>query len=865
MVDEFCTLTGMQLNLQKTVSFATGRRHRPTLKLRSVNALLQFRTSAVCLGSLISTARGRNERCDSERAEGAAALADGLRHAPFRYEQRVRIVQSTVLPSALSSCCFAPVSKKAMKKLTTSVMGLVWGGANPKRAREMVLNFQEKGHLTDPQTCLAYKVVTGFYTTCERMPELLPMVEDIRERYTRGALPLGPVGLALRSMEECGHVWEEGPLSRVRRQGAQYNPMCIPLPKRGHDIRADLRAKTWEGLIARRPGFQGVQEADLERTNGFWKLRGCPAHKSRLLRVALAGGVNTSDYTSRMGQGAQTPNCRHCGCGDVEDESHIFWHCDAYAGIRRREVYHALVATDRSGWPRCTLEHGVVVRCNAHHAKQLHEMMAEILAERARLEGRIWMARNRSTPWSRAAAMSVKKLDFPFQRIAPAWAWERNRAWGLKRFRALVAWLGGLEWTERGQVSMLELAVDFELFSGLEVPLRDGTPRGVKERGNVFRCMLSALEKLSGQQGMGSCLLGNRICRTTSLSSLGILGLTGMQPRPRFRDARTGTVIDTQERGSDVLALRPVYPDWPAGRQAQWDEPAPPQQLSDPVHVPGAELETRALGTCIAHHKTRCGPCRALNRRDVPTVEMCCQHHHSVDDGLPVAACSEHRMTKCGECPTPAACCRSGHHVCHAHGRGTCDVCLALPTLAERRPAACCRRGHHQADRLSAPMSPEHKRKPKRPPPSSPDYRAAPARKRKACARPAPPAPQPMSPDDRATVSRTAHRVPLKRPPPTPTTTERLKRTKVALKASPVPRKRKRPKTATPATGPRRSGKAQKAGSAQPTSWKPSTGNMLASSLASLSTSSESRGVQATLNPQVLDLDDSIAGDDVIK
>ncbi|KAJ9472750.1 hypothetical protein DIPPA_12577 [Diplonema papillatum] len=55
----------------------------------------------------------------------------------------------------------------------------------------------------------------------------------------------------------------------------------------------------------------------------------------------------------------------------------------------------------------------------------------------------------------------------------------------------------GHAWTENGQVPMLELAIDFELFSGLSMPLHGNAPKGVRERGNVLRCMMSALDKLA--------------------------------------------------------------------------------------------------------------------------------------------------------------------------------------------------------------------------------------------------------------------------------------------------------------------------------------------------------------------------------
>ncbi|KAJ9435454.1 hypothetical protein DIPPA_12764, partial [Diplonema papillatum] len=691
VVDEFCTLTGMELNLQKTVAFSTRRRHQSTLRLRSVDALLRFGKSVTCLGVLVSTAKNRTERSDSERVEKAAALAEGLRHAPFRYEKRVRIVQSNVLPAALSGCSFAPVSKVAMKRLTTSVMGLIWGGSNPKRAREMVLNFQEKGHLTDPSTCLAYRVTTAFYAACERLPRLLPLMESIRGRYAEGDLPLGPVGLAMRSMEECGHL-------------------------------------------------------------------------------------------------------QALGSGDTEDEKHVFWDCGAYSHIRRREAHAELMAANRADWPRCTLEHGVVVPENAHFSRRLQEMMAEILAERAGLEARGWVARNPTTPWSRADAMPAEKLDHPFARIAPAWAWERNKAWGLPTFYALVAWLSDMEWTENGQASMLELAIDFELFSGLSIPLHENTPKGVRERGNVLRCMISALDKLATQQGLGSCERGERVCPTTSLSFMGISGISGVRPRPRFREAHTGTILEEQVKGSDIGTQCPTYPDWTAERAARWALPVPPQLHPDPVHMPGVGVE-KALVTCATHHKGKCEACRALVRRDVPTVEMCCRHHHHADDGQPIAVCVEHSTTKCGECKTAAACCRSGHHACRTHGRGTCQECRRLPTLTQRRPAACCRRGHHQPNEPNAPATPGHSKK-KRPlsPTQGGVQRETPAGKRAAQAPPA------VAKQKTATTGRAA-----KRPPPTPGTGERpalKKRVLGTPKESPIAgRKRKKAKATTPESG----------------------------------------------------------------
>ncbi|KAJ9453906.1 hypothetical protein DIPPA_31678 [Diplonema papillatum] len=155
-----------------------------------------------------------------------------------------------------------------------------------------------------------------------------------------------------------------------------------------------------------------------------------------------------------------------------------------------------------------------------------------------------------------------------------------KKAWGLPTFCALVAWLSDMEWTENGQASMLELAIDFELFSGLSIPLHENAPKGVRERGNVLRCMMSALDKLATQQGLGSCERGERVCPTTSLSFMGISGISGVRPRPRFREAHTGTILEEQVKGSDVGTQCPTYP--AQNRQESvtipartWQEPGP--------------------------------------------------------------------------------------------------------------------------------------------------------------------------------------------------------------------------------------------------------------------------------------------------
>lgn len=133
--------------------------------------------------------------------------------------------------------------------------------------------------------------------------------------------------------------------------------------------------------------------------------------------------------------------------------------------------------------------------------------------------------------------------------------------------------------------------------------------------------------------------------------------------------------------------------------------------VTDPEPTPALEtLRPRRLGpaekryegkrtTCRVHGKPKCPKCEGARKS---TVRECCALHHQDDDGLPVRACEEHRMTSCGPCKSVAQCCKSWHHACKAHGLPTCGECANT----KARPNQCCRRGHHDKPRGQAAHDP---------------------------------------------------------------------------------------------------------------------------------------------------------------
>ncbi|KAJ9442581.1 hypothetical protein DIPPA_34808 [Diplonema papillatum] len=229
----------------------------------------------------------------------------------------------------------------------------------------------------------------------------MPLMTEVRRLYgERVTAALGPVGTAVRhGLQPCGHTWNGGPPSSVDLDGAALRPLAMSASSRNHIIRDNLRNRLWKRLETRRPSFSGITNIAIESTNALWTTRHCPPQNALLIRVALAGGVNTAEYTSRFRQGG-SPACTLCDSGALEDEHHVYWDCTAFENIRTKPEYAGIAQSDRRLWPSCLREHGIVTPATREFAGPVQALMAEILAERARRVNVKWLERKAATPWA---------------------------------------------------------------------------------------------------------------------------------------------------------------------------------------------------------------------------------------------------------------------------------------------------------------------------------------------------------------------------------------------------------------------------------------------------------------------------------
>ncbi|KAJ9438517.1 hypothetical protein DIPPA_29293 [Diplonema papillatum] len=548
---------------------------------------------------------------------------------------------------------------------------------------------------------------------------------------------LGPVGIAITDgLPPVGAEYDGFDLGTMKGQGRVL--LDMRRAERHHVLRGQLRQSAWTQLAAERPSFDGVQHGvDYVRTNEERRRATASAALRKALTTILAGGVY---YATRWGRGAgngdrrgdsgdggdgsaaspaassssaegssgpssggeddrtasadafdevtssseSAPRARGRDCPDCElrvpdTAEHLWWACPAYDNIRSMDCFAALVRADRSRWPSCTRVHGVITVGLDIDATALHRMMGTILAARTGASLARWKSAPVTHAWVLAASTQATAHRFRYNDLPDA---PRKWNFGAPMMRALKGWLAALRWTTFEGVSNIELALDFELFTGMDVKhcpkrpkvQRPAGPVSVAERGQRLGAMLAVLCRLCETLKLPSPLPTARLERVKSLHTLGVPRVIGgLQVRPVFAaGAETAAVLEAcATRALPVGGLtsqvwgRDVFPQYDsalrAERAQQWEVRRPVLTRSaHPVLVPASQAMTRGrFQVCDKCAKKKCPLCASSSQR---TPEQCCRDHHEPGDGVLTQCCGAHHLTRCGGCANASVCCRSGHH-----------------------------------------------------------------------------------------------------------------------------------------------------------------------------------------------------------
>ena len=614
-VEKFCSLTGMKLNARKTVMMGITRGSKAFRKNHPYESSVAYNTdtdadnvtletvvSHKLLGVIASTSYDPETRSNPSRIASMNSLCATLADALLPFYVRCYIATSVITTTALFGCAFAYISRSQLHSLCTNVTTGVWGKAPAFKSRNQVavMSILNKSHLMDPKVIVSYSSAKALVSACERSPKICERVNRILSLHGTEPSALGPVGLALLRSPPGTICWGTNVLTAFTR------PPVLPLAQmqrglRHHVLRDVFRELRWRGLAEDRPSYHGVALGvdttatnKLRLTTNSRALAGAVAciiagafHRAGRWKSRAVGPIADTDGDAADVTDAEDDElqhevddrelCPHCMMEAAADGGyHLWFECPAFAGTRNLPEFAPVLALDRTHWPHCLTNWGVVptgVDIKETHVLLLHTMMGAILMERQEL-GRLNTPTQRTRKehaWRMPSSSGSYLPTFDFSSLP-----DTHSGWPFRPclFNALTAWLAQLRWSEAdsSSISIIELALDFEVTSGLLVQpaksqeiVRDLT---VVQRGKQMSLMLKALQRIAKALGLGDPLPATRTRSSKALRTLGAPTVSGgYSPRALISPA-TMSILESQLQctisqhiSNDWGSIVPVYHD----------------------------------------------------------------------------------------------------------------------------------------------------------------------------------------------------------------------------------------------------------------------------------------------------------------
>lgn len=222
--------------------------------------------------------------------------------------------------------------------------------------------------------------------------------------------------------------------------------------------------------------------------------------------------------------------CPVCSLVSENLQEHLLWNCEKLPNPP---------SVTESPTPPCLRIHGIVPRGFVGPiVDQLHLLR--------RLEG---LDRSRQAPattahpWIRYdrphASESFMSTAKP---VIEALTADKNMKWKEKNLHAqVVRWIQRLKWYDSGEVSCVELVIDFESSTGFMVCENENA--SIAERARKLRSKIAKLNRICKKIGKEEIFPGRSDLKVHSLRSVGGPAVLGYKSRPKFANHKTTSAI----------------------------------------------------------------------------------------------------------------------------------------------------------------------------------------------------------------------------------------------------------------------------------------------------------------------------------
>ncbi|KAJ9444445.1 Retrovirus-related Pol polyprotein from type-1 retrotransposable element R2 [Diplonema papillatum] len=460
-----------------------------------------------CLGAGLGTDGGA-QKVLSSRLDEASKIAKRAGKLPLPQEKKERIYASVVIPKAIYGVEVQEPEKKWLAQLTAAIERGLAGRDRRGRCAAISLSLVRKGHLVDPPVAVHYRRVMTWMALMKDSERCRAHMQAAARVFPCPSTS-GPVHLLDGTLEAM--KWQRtGPWSiRIPDdhtdetetgdgRGKEVDLRTLDdLKELGHLAREALRLWRWRNID--RKNLEGIGEG-VDR-NATLRLLEVGRGKGEAREERGATAVNLSAYErgvlrhimadavlpqTRLHQRKMQPSatCKYCGKED-EDHLHMWWRCGEWDAIR---TTYAVTALEWQKWPKCMSVCGIKPKkerggegagawvCRGltrQLVNSVQGMMVQITLERQRRDKKPVQresdGRGLAYPWE-WAPQETEVIQNSLADYMP-----RNWKHGRALYLALAQWLASLRWAkseEEMAVTFIELAVDFEVESGMDLPRR---------------------------------------------------------------------------------------------------------------------------------------------------------------------------------------------------------------------------------------------------------------------------------------------------------------------------------------------------------------------------------------------------------
>eukprot|EP01059_Diplonema_ambulator_P000003 TRINITY_DN0_c0_g1_i4.p1 TRINITY_DN0_c0_g1~~TRINITY_DN0_c0_g1_i4.p1 ORF type:complete len:1528 (+),score=304.66 TRINITY_DN0_c0_g1_i4:2257-6840(+) len=596
-MEEFCSLTGMELNHEKSHVFST----KGVKDILHGGVPLSRATRLKALGAYLVT--HVTSRTDSERIDAAIEAARRLGATRLSFDQKVTIISETIIPTALYGALYMPPPTTKLNELLTAIAGALTGPHFNTRSPGALTTIVLKAHVCDPLAAMQYRMLKAARDQTARLNAADTVQTLLAKKIDEKGHTAGPIGiLSHRVLQPTCVVWR--PVSdslkhewwEKEKYHTRYDMSNMTKAQIGHAFREVCRISRWGDLESRKT-LDGIgQGVNTERTNALRikLLKTNPQAAVQMTRV-LTGGLfykhPNSRRTQDSGDGKTLQKCENCAFTVVSKSAtkmtrHVYWECPAHKEVRDLKVYEQFV-NEWKDWDNCLALHGVLTHdteIEPRALEQLQSLLLNVLRDRDAKYTQQREVEHRTAPWHRLwASVPVAHEPTPVKTLVKkGWALDAPTKETMLR---IEKWLGTIRWTTgEGSVSCIELVIDLE--ASYKRPLL-GLTTPWRERAGTFRRLLNNYCRACKKYKLPNPLPCNPVKRVHSLRTIGGPTVIGYDRRPfLIASTLTSYALDTLVASEDPRhwGKRPTVPFPPPRSETNnTSEPMLPSSVNRPV------------------------------------------------------------------------------------------------------------------------------------------------------------------------------------------------------------------------------------------------------------------------------------------